>query len=271
MNRDGLIARRDEAWSGRQAPQLEICDRVAWVLENMHVPDPGGYEGLAAMRMPGMDYLEILKLLHQGLKPKLYVEIGVRQGHSLFLANPETRCVAIDPEPRLAAMRPNVELSVTTSDKFFYHPDRSTTALGFDLAFIDGDHSFEQAARDFANLEQRAKPTSIIVIHDTIPMDERTATPKAQTSFHTGDVWRLGAALAHWRRDLAVVTVPCVPTGLTLVGNFRATESHIAWGIGAGGYEWGRALPFTADWDSLVHRLNISENNPAIWSAALKR
>lgn len=251
--------------------QREISQRVSNTLAML--PDNAHhafYELLASVKMPGMGYLEVLWWLHQALKPKLYVEIGVRQGNSLFLADKSTRCIGIDPRPNLAEMRENVELSVTTSAKFFYHSERAETVRDFDLAFIDGDHSFEQAARDFANLERLAGLHSIIAIHDVIPMDERTAQPPDPVTghtppFHTGNVWRLMAAIVADRPDLVAITIPCAPSGLGLVGRFGTPGA-----VGVRGIEAWSSDTFPTDWDDAVKMLNIIPNDPKQWGAALR-
>lgn len=242
--------------------QREICKRITDLLATL--PDNTHhvvYELLAALKLPGMNYLQTLYGLHLALKPKLYVEIGVRRGESLFLADPSTRCVAIDPDPRLPEMRENVEVNVTTSDKFFYNEERAESIRGFDLAFIDGDHSFEQAARDFTNLERLAGPHSIIAIHDVIPMDERTATPTPETSFHTGDVWQLMAGIVAYRPDLVALTVACPPSGLGLVGRFNPPPADAI-------QKWN--CPFPTDWEVAVRMLNIFTNDPKVWGPALQ-
>lgn len=245
--------------------QRELCARITELLATVPIQDPFGYEALAKLKLPGVNYLEVLKLLHAGLKPKLYVEIGVRAGDSLYLAGEAANCIAIDPAPRLPRFQQNFNLHVSSSDKFFYYEDRAETCRGFDLAFIDGDHSFEQAARDFSNLEKLAGPHSIIVINGVIPMDERTSTPEADTAFHTGDVWRLMAAIVADRPDLIAFTIGCPPAGLGIVGRFG---THGATGMR--GIEVWAADAFPRDWDHVVRRFNIVDNHPGAWMAALQ-
>ena len=242
--------------------QSILCARIAHTLAAAPIHDHLGYEALAYLKLPGPDYRSVLRILHMA-KPKLYVEIGVRDGASLALAEPETRCIAIDPEPQLGygARWANTKLVVATSDNFFSDEKQREAARGFDLALIDGDHSFNQAVRDFRNLEALAKPTSIIAIHDVIPMDERTATPVAETAFHTGDVWRLMAAIVAGRPDLVAFTVACPPTGLGIVTRFRGDTSMPR------GWE---EMPLDLSWDVLTKRLNIIPNDgPSIGQALM--
>jgi hypothetical protein len=242
--------------------QRELCERIAHTLATAPIHDHLGYEALAYLKLPGPNYLQVLRALHMTLWPKLYVEIGVREGKSLELAHANTRCIAIDPAPSQALVekgKPNTAFSVSTSDAFFANPHNSQLVAGFDLAFIDGDHSFDHALRDFESLERLAKPSSIIAIHDVIPMDERTATPLPQSSFHTGDVWRLMAAIVE-RTDLVAFTVACPPTGLGIVGNFRSPL----------GVMYSAAhMPFQSDWDEQMKLLNIIPNTPQAFLQAI--
>lgn len=239
--------------------QREICARIAQVLSTGTVTDWRGYEALARLKLPGPDYLQVLKSLHHSCWPKLYVEIGVRGGDSLRCAHPNTRCIGIEKEFNpVLAQQVNWVMNYTTSDHFF--EIRADTARGFDLAFIDGDHSFEQALRDFNNLEALAKPSSIICLHDVIPMDEHTSRAE-ETSFHTGEVWRLMQAIVAERHDLMAFTVPCAPSGLGMIGKFDNAEFSIEkahWAARALEYA---DVPFPGDWDAQVRLLRISDKN----------
>lgn len=230
--------------------QSDLCARIAHALATAPIHDHLGYEALAYLKLPGPDYRVLLRFLHEALQPKLYVEIGVRDGGSLALALPETRCIGVDPAAG-PPTRPNTAITTATSDRFFEREECRESARGFDLAFIDGDHSFDQAMRDFENLEMLAKPSSIICIHDVIPMDERTSKPEALTAFHTGDVWRLMASIVAGRDDLVAFTVACPPTGLGIVGRFK--DFVAGWPI--------EDAPLDMDWDNLVRRLNIVPND----------
>ena len=171
------------------------------------------HDEAAARRFPGPDYHEVLRWIHEALKPAAYVEIGILGGGTLKLALPETVVAGIDP----AVRGPRV-FSCTSNDFFSRHNLREVLA-GKDLAFafIDGLHLFEQALADFANLERYAAPGAIIALHDTIPLDRETSARRRTTEFHTGDVWKTVACLRRHRPDLDMVTVETAPTGLTLM------------------------------------------------------
>src|SRR5918999_6315228 len=82
-------------------------------------------------------YLELLELIHGQLAPRIYVEVGVRNGRSLILSN----CVsiAIDPEPELSRLLPKAStLYRRTSDDFFKFEAEHTIQGKIDFGFIDG-------------------------------------------------------------------------------------------------------------------------------------
>jgi hypothetical protein len=182
---------------------------------------------VAAMRFPGPRYYEVLEWLHQELRPATYVEIGVFEGDSLRLAMPQTRALGIDPSPRLKDdWRTETRIVRLTSSEFFArHTLREFFGADhFSLAFVDGLHQFEQVIEDLSNLERFSGPDSLIAVHDTMPLDEKTAEPTRRTQFHTGDVWKVIPFLKECRPDLELITVRAGPSGLTLIR--RLERSH---------------------------------------------
>jgi|SRR5579872_1093044 len=175
---------------------------------------------VASMRFPGPNYCEVLQWLHQDLRPKSYFEIGVFRGRSLMLAMPPTIAVGIDPCPEVEN-RWNTTTHVLTmpSSEFFAQHTLSEFfgADGFSLAFVDGLHRFEQAIDDIFNLEVYAQPESVIAVHDTIPLNQRTAARDRRSEFHTGDLWKVVPFLKSYRPSLELVTVRTGPSGLTLI------------------------------------------------------
>jgi SAM-dependent methyltransferase len=158
--------------------------------------------------------VEVLKQLHDSLRPRKYIEIGVRFGHSLALA----RCPAlgIDPAPEVQLeLPPEARVVKATSDAFFEAPEADLGPI--DLAFIDGMHLFEFVLRDFMNLERQGSPTSLIVLDDIFPNHGRQASRIRETEVWTGDVWKIVPCLRQFRPDLVLVPINCAPAGLLLV------------------------------------------------------
>lgn len=163
-----------------------------------------------------VNYLDFLAYLHEALKPRLYLEIGVRLGKSLTLARGEA--IGVDPDFSV-----NFELAAPTrlfklpSDEFFSTRAPDVLKRPIDLAFVDGMHWFEYALRDFINIERYATPATVVVFDDVLPNHPLQAHRDRQTGFWTGDVWKLVPCLRRYRPDLTVVELDTRPTGLLLV------------------------------------------------------
>lgn len=190
----------------------------------------------AEQEMPGEDYYFWLQRFHELLQPASYVEIGLGHGRSLALAGPATRAVGIDPFQgaweRLNYVCPHgpATLFPLTSDDFFAQHDLREV-IGretFDLAFIDGLHLFEQALKDFINLERYAGKGSVILIHDCLPITSIVAERERCTGFWTGDVWRIIPCLKTFRPDLQIATIPTKPSGLAVVTGLDAGSTVLA-------------------------------------------
>ena len=176
--------------------------------------------GLADLRMPGEGYLAWLEKLYGALTPDTVIEIGVYQGASLALLKPPTVAIGIDPGATIILpLQTETHIFAETSDEFFFkrRADKLLAGQPLSVGFIDGLHLFEQALRDFINLEPYCGPHSAIFFHDTVPLDEPTQTRIRNTQFHTGDVWKTILCLKHYRPDLNIFTIATPPTGLTVV------------------------------------------------------
>lgn len=184
----------------------------------------------AAETMRGQrPYREVLADLHRMLAPARYLEIGVRQGGSLALAQGPT--VAIDPDPDLAEVPPHVVLHRCTSDDFFFFNMPGTAPEDpFDLAFIDGMHLAEYVFRDFIHVEQRMRPGGVIVIDDVFPNHPLQAARNRQTRVWTGDVWRFAQMLVRQRPDLQLSFLDTAPSGMLMITGV-APKSRVLWEI----------------------------------------
>ncbi len=191
--------------------------RSALALDGNCLP---AHMGLAKLHMPGDDYSAWLDRLQEALRPETYVEIGIATGRTLALARPPTRVFGVDPEPSVTSqLRTETHIFAETSDAFFAERrlEGLLAGLPLKLAFLDGRHSFEQSLRDFMHLKACCGPTSAILLHNTVPLDEPTQRRERETTFWTGDVWKTVLALKHYRPDLDIVTIAAAPTGLTVV------------------------------------------------------
>ena len=160
----------------------------------------------------------LLAALHELVRPRTYLEIGISQGASLTLSR--TRSIAVDPAFSITApITCDVWILKTTSDEFFATPDAFDHfgGLPVDLAFIDGMHLAEFALRDFMNMEKHMAPGGVIVLDDMLPRNSLEAYRIRRTSNWTGDVYKVHQVLQEYRPDLTVIPVNTGPTGSYLV------------------------------------------------------
>jgi hypothetical protein len=168
-------------------------------------------------------YLAALARTHETLCPELYLEIGVREGHSLRLARGPA--IGIDPKMRLEGPEPtSADLYHVTSDEFFGCHADGAIGRPLDLAFIDGLHLFEYALRDFVNVERRASRCGLIIVDDIFPNHPVQASRFRRSRSWTGDVWRLLICLSEQRPDLVLLPLDCWPTGLLLIAGLDPTN-----------------------------------------------
>jgi len=204
------------AQSGRPA---EGARALGALIERM--PDfPGALETFAPLVLPGPSYRDILRRLHDVLRPRTYLEIGVEHGTTLAFAVHSEHVIGIDPAPAPPArvLPARARYFQMTSDAFFLaHARSDVLPAAVDLAFIDGKHWFDYALRDFCAVEAWCAPGSTIVLHDCLPVAKAAASRQRQTRFWVGDTWKALECLLTERPDLQVSVVPCYPSGLVVV------------------------------------------------------
>lgn len=228
--------------------------------------------GLAHLKFPGENYVRWLERLHAALSPETYLEIGVDKGRSLAVASPPTRAIAVDPKPAISEQfKAETHFYLETSEEFFAK-GRLKSLLGegaLDLAFIDGAHLFEQTLRDFINIETYCNARSVILLHDTVPLDEPTQQRTQTTEFYTGDVWKTVLCLKHYRPDLEIFTISTMPSGLTIILGLDPTSQVLA-----GHYDEAVKrfidIPYPAIANRLHEELNVVANDWQIAEHRLK-
>jgi predicted O-methyltransferase YrrM len=160
---------------------------------------------------------EFLTELHNLLQPRGYLEIGVQHGYSLQLALCPS--VGVDPDPKVVvSLGPHTTIEPVTSDAYFAAADPARLPFAaLDLAFIDGQHLFEFALRDFIGVERLAHPGTVVVFDDVLPRNQHEAARSQCPGDWTGDVWRVEPVLRAWRPDLDIILVDTQPTGVMVV------------------------------------------------------
>jgi hypothetical protein len=150
---------------------------------------------------------------------RTYLEIGVENGWTFNSVDIEYKD-AVDPRfgfDYSTIATEKVRFFETTSDDFF----RNIYALEYyDLIFIDGLHTFEQAFRDFCSSLSYAHKNTVWIIDDTVPNDIFSAWPEqkravaarlamlknADRSWH-GDVFKVVFAIHDFFPTLSYATV----------------------------------------------------------------
>jgi hypothetical protein len=228
--------------------------------------------GLATLRLPGDFYYAWLARLYSSLAPETVIEIGVADGISLALVPPTALAIGVDPTPKATvALKTATHIFPETSDAFFARrgPDALMAGRQLGVGFIDGLHLYEQALKDFINLERYGGPRSVILLHDTIPLDEPTQSRARDTQFHTGDVWKTVLCLKHYRPDLDVFTIATPWTGLTVVTGL-APDSRVL----ADNYDEAVArfidLPFSDIEGRMEAAMNVVPNDWNVVEARMK-
>jgi len=158
--------------------------------------------------------IEIVRQALDAVGARRYLELGVKDGVCFRAIEAETK-VAVDPHfafrvplgSRLRTLLGKTEGVLhfgTTSDVFF---DRHATRLApFDVVFVDGLHTYEQAYRDVVNALGVLRPGGLVVVHDCNPQSAAAAVPSLAEAARTegfagdwnGDVYR---AIVRLRTD----------------------------------------------------------------------
>lgn len=166
------------------------------------------------------DHASFITSLAAWLKPRVYLELGVRDGHTIRKVLPfAQRAIGVDirKDPSLNAFP--IEFYEMTTDAFFERARNS--GLVVDMALIDADHRHESSLRDFDNLLPFVAQDGFIFLHDTYPINERYTQPNL-----CGDSWRTAHYVrSHYGRKCEIVTLPIQP-GLSIV---RKSDCQLAW------------------------------------------
>jgi len=104
-----------------------------------------------------------------------YLEIGVCTGKVFNQVTFPGTKVAVDPVFKFDTTKfsnPNTLFFECTSDHFF---EQYAGNISFDIAFIDGLHTYDQTFADLCNVLLFCKNSSFILIDDTFPSDQFSA------------------------------------------------------------------------------------------------
>ena len=214
-------------------------------------------------RFVGPYYLDWLAWFHQFLIPETYLEIGVETGQSLTFARAPTRAVGVDPALEIIYTQRNwVKLFKQTSDDFFLTQNvrQVFEATSISLAFIDGLHTFDQALKDFINIERHSSIDTVVLLHDIFPVVPASAQRERTTKFWVGDTWKITWILHKYRPDLKMVTIPTGPSGLGVIANLNKNNTTLLKDLDLIIQE-AMALDFATFENEMNQFLNVVEND----------
>lgn len=169
---------------------------------------------------PGPDYRTVLGFIQETLKPRTYLEIGVRLGDSLVLFEAADLAVGVDPSPAVSRPLPShMHVASMTSEEFFRggHAAAYFTDRPLDIVFIDGLHLSEQVLLDFVWTLPFLADGGTVLLHDVLPHRAEVASRTRQTTMWTGDCWRAALAIARTWPGFHFVVVPTSPSGLLAI------------------------------------------------------
>lgn len=130
---------------------------------------------------------DLLNFLVEKHGLKRYLEIGVQNPDQNFNKIKCEYKVSVDPDPNAHA---DFQM---TSDEFFSNVN---TEGGYDLVFIDGEHSEQQLEKDFFNALKIICMGGWIVMHDTNPVSEHlTHFPRDKKGSWNGSAYRFASRL----------------------------------------------------------------------------
>lgn len=166
---------------------------------------------------------EMLTKLHELIRPRAYLEIGVQTGASLQLALGADKVVGVDPDYSLLTYdvnRDHVHLVETTSDAFFAAEpsfvDPETGESTLDLVFIDGMHRVENVGRDLFNAAGLSHLNTVLVLDDVLPRNNVEAGRDMIPGDWTGDVYKIIRVLRQADYRAQFWLVDTFPTGMLI-------------------------------------------------------
>lgn len=138
-----------------------------------------------------MNRVDAIQWFIDFLDAETYLEIGVRNGASFLPVQCKNK-IGIDvhfPHQFSSVLGTFYEMS---SDEYF-----DCCSSSFDVAFIDGDHTFEQSLKDAMNCLKWMNPNGAILLHDCNPTKPEWATPEYTEASPSwcGEVWKTILAL----------------------------------------------------------------------------
>jgi hypothetical protein len=200
------------------------CKRFLYALKIAMTSEPDikikNREEITKRLNPAGHYVEWLKGFHTEAKPSNYLEIGVKSGRTLTLAEGDTEVFGVDPAYSVHfPLNARTRLFRCTSDEFFKNDLSALRIEAFSLCFIDGLHEYHQVVRDVINVANYCDDSSIIILHDVIPPNDKSSDPKGKVEFCSGDVYKALPFFNTIFPHVKITIIRTAPTGLAVLTN----------------------------------------------------
>lgn len=257
----------------KQGDAIKARDTL-FTLVQIFADYPGALSTLATVVMPGPTHRDVLAYVHQRLRPRSYLELGVEASATLKLAQYSSAVVGVG--PRLSLLQPDrqlrsVKLFACTSNEFFERqsPQTALNGLPLELVFIASVHQFESALRDFCNTELWASQRTVVVMHDVLPLLPIVASRVRQTTFWSGDTWKVLWGLIEHRPDLTINIIPAPPSGLAIIRDLDPEQALSDSQVASMIEQYSRLEMPELEPGHFAPHLPLVENSVAGWCDAL--
>lgn len=134
-----------------------------------------------------MNHTDLINYLIEKHNLESYCEIGVQNPEKNFSLIKAKYKIGVDPDPNAKAT-----FCMGSDDFFKDNKDK------FSLFFIDGLHHADQVKRDFENALKNLTNNGFLVLHDTLPHDEKYTTVPRETNIWYGDVYKFAMTLGQY-------------------------------------------------------------------------
>lgn len=152
---------------------------------------------------------ELINKLAALYNAKTYLEIGVADGATFHSVNIEHK-TAVDPkfafDVEKYSNQPGRFYYNLKSDDFFREVEREISESSrdgdftWDIIYIDGLHTYEQAMRDFVNSLRYTRERTILIFDDTVPSNPWAAIPNLAICAYFRDL--AGVVDGSWQGDV---------------------------------------------------------------------
>jgi dTDP-4-dehydrorhamnose reductase len=160
-----------------------------------------------------IDHQKFIKLIATYYKPKLYIEYGVFSGNNIAGIAPLCeRCIGVDIIDKPLSLNNIENITYVKGKTRDFGKYIKESNLQYELAFIDADHSSNEAYNDFVDLFENLMDNGIIFLHDTYPtVQELTIPSYCNDSYKVPEMIR-----KNYSERADILTIPVCP-GLTMI------------------------------------------------------